>query len=308
MVDPHQRLEMFISFPSFMEIRAPEGGLPKIGTKILPVFWFNYARVATKCDTISEFVSLHFSQVLWPFIFLSAESLGTCHISDRSTMDQRCIVGTSIAFICSSWSGGQTKESGLGREKERPIASISRIGQKLPCTHSVRSWLRKKAEKYDGDLVIRKKRWVFGQTHKIWDLVKKPPWVHSIRSRLWEKNGVGIFGKFGDLKKTVNLGQKHVGTSCTNYVARTQSASHWETRPTNRAGIFSRFTWVLVPVFFWPSRVFCFLVRFYCSNLLRSVWCIDFEMRLALPDKVAPPPWYSWITANPKRYLLFEFE
>jgi len=31
-------LEMIISFPTFMEIRAPEGGLPKIGTKMAQVF------------------------------------------------------------------------------------------------------------------------------------------------------------------------------------------------------------------------------------------------------------------------------
>ena len=150
----------------------------------------------TRFQNLCHFISVKYCGLL----SFSQPNLWVCHISDRSTMDQRCIVGTSIAFICSSWSGGQTKESGLGREKERPIASISRIGQKLPCTHSVRSWLREKAEKYDGDLVIRKKRWVFGQTHKIWDLVKKPPWAHSIRSQLREKTGK----KIGKSRKTSN--------------------------------------------------------------------------------------------------------
>ena len=59
---------MFISFPSFIEIRTPEGGLSKIGTIIAKVFSFNYARVATECDTISQIVPLRFSQALWFFI------------------------------------------------------------------------------------------------------------------------------------------------------------------------------------------------------------------------------------------------
>jgi len=33
----------------------------------------------------------------------SAEYVGTGYINDGSTMDQRCIVGTSIASTCSSW-------------------------------------------------------------------------------------------------------------------------------------------------------------------------------------------------------------
>jgi len=33
-----QNLERFISFSIFMEIQAPEGGLPKIGTKLAKVF------------------------------------------------------------------------------------------------------------------------------------------------------------------------------------------------------------------------------------------------------------------------------
>ena len=83
MVDLRQSLVMFISFPSFMEIRV-EGGLPKIGTIIAKVFWFNYTRVATECDTISEIVSLNFNQVLWSFIFLSAEIVGSSCVSRLS--------------------------------------------------------------------------------------------------------------------------------------------------------------------------------------------------------------------------------
>jgi len=33
----------------------------------------------------------------------NVSQIGTGHINDGSTMDQRCIVGTSIAFTCSSW-------------------------------------------------------------------------------------------------------------------------------------------------------------------------------------------------------------
>jgi len=61
-----------------------EGGLPKIGTIIAKVFWFNYTRVATECDTISEIVSLNFNQVLWSFIFLSAEIVGSSCVSRLS--------------------------------------------------------------------------------------------------------------------------------------------------------------------------------------------------------------------------------
>jgi len=68
MIDPVQSLVMFISFPSFIEIRTPEGGLSKIGTIIAKIFSFNYARVATECDTISQIVPLRFSQALWFFI------------------------------------------------------------------------------------------------------------------------------------------------------------------------------------------------------------------------------------------------